>query len=111
MKSEIEFKWIVNLLDSNYLKGGFFNKQIGGCKADFELVAGASQSNKNFRKWINVLIEDKTFEFFEKKKVVGGEVDTYVICYPLLENKLMQNPLYSSTRKIFAKKSPLGLGK
>ncbi len=104
MKPEIEFKWMVNLLNSEFLKGGIFRKQISGCKNDFEVVAGASQSNKEFRKFLNELIKEDCLEFFEKKKVIGGNVDTYVIIGKLLEKRLMSNSLYSPTRKLFEKK-------
>jgi len=104
MKSEIEFKWIVNLLNSKYLKGGFIRKQIGGCKRDFEVEAGASENDKEFRKWINLLIEEGILEFFKKKSVGTSKmVDTYVIKYNELESLLHNNPLCKPAKKVFDK--------
>jgi len=104
MKPEIEFKWIVNLLNSQFLKGGFFRRQSSGCKSEFERIAEAPLNNKEFRKWLNYMIKENVFEFFERKKVIGGNVDTFVINGGKLEKKLRENQIYDPTRKIFEKK-------
>jgi len=97
MKKEVEFMWIIKLLNCQYIKGGIFRKQIGGCKADFERVVGIPEKNKEFRKWLNLLIDKEILEFFEKRKNVGGFIDTFVIVYKKLEKKLMKNPIYDPT--------------
>jgi len=113
MKPEKEFEWIVKLLNSRYLKGGILKFNGGGCKSDFEREVGASENNKEFRKWLEMLIEKGILEFFEKREVgsFGKAVDTYVVVYPKLEELLIANRLYTPTRKIFEKKSIFGLAK
>jgi len=105
MKNEVEFKWIVSLLNCQYIKGGILRREIGGCKSDFERVASVSAKNKEFRKWLNFLIEQGILEFFEKRKAIGGFVDTYVIVYPRLEFLLNENPIYDSTMNYIKKKN------
>lgn len=105
MRSEIEFKWIVNLLNSQFLKGGVFGERIGGCLKDFEIVAGASQNAINFNKWAKELIGNGTFEFVrEIKNPRGGKSKiTYAIIFPKLESKLFKNPLHNPSKGYYWK--------
>ena len=105
MKPEKEYLWIVKLLNSRFLRGGIFKKQIGGCKSDFEKELGLSLSNKEFRKFLNILIRDGCLEFFEKRNIgaCGKVVDTYIIIFKTLEKRLMNNILYPLSKKYFDK--------
>lgn len=85
------------MLDCDYIQGGIFRKQVGGCKADFERVVGVSEKNRVFRKWLDFLIEKRILVFFEKRKAIGGFIDTYVIVYPKMEKMLTENPVYDPT--------------
>jgi len=89
--------WIIKLLNCQYIKGRVFRKPIGGCKADFERVVGVSEKNKEFRNWLNTLVDEGILEVFEKRKSIGGFIDTFVIVYPKLEKKFMENELYNPT--------------
>lgn len=105
MKQEIEYKWIVNLLNSDYLKGGFFKPSLGGCKKDFEKVAQAPENSKEFLKFFKELIEIGTIESCGKKSVGRSSnfVDHYLIIYVKLEKRLRSNVLYFPSKKIFDK--------
>lgn len=98
MKTEIEFKWIVNLLNSEFLAGGFFRKQKSGCKSDFEKVAQAPLNSKEFSGWFDDMIVKKVF-------FCDADEQRFLINASLLEQELKNNPLYSSTRRIFQKKA------
>ena len=81
MKDEKEVFLLVKLRRCNkFQKVGFFGKNIiGGCKSNFEKVLKIPEKNKEFRKFFDELVGDGVLEFFEKRKIVGGFVDTYVI--------------------------------
>lgn len=101
MKKEVELKWIINILNSLYLKGGLFKKKIGGCKKDFEKCAGASESDKAFRIWLDSLIEEGYFEEFEERIIGrGSPVKTYLVIPERFEELLRDNELYQKTERI-----------
>lgn len=70
----------MNILTSNFKKK-MIGSTIPGCKTDFERVACASESNREFRKFFDELVNDGCLVFFEKKDVgsFGHPVDTYII--------------------------------
>jgi len=104
MKPEKEFEWIIKLLNSEFIKGGIFRKRKGGCKSDFEREVGASESCKEFRKWLDFLIQNGILEFFEKKRIRNvKEIDTYAVNYDKLKKLLEKNPLYSLAKRVFDK--------
>ncbi|MBU0958191.1 MAG: hypothetical protein KKF56_05270 [Nanoarchaeota archaeon] len=104
MKPEIEFKWIVNLLNSKFLKGGIFTESVGGCRSDFEKIAKAPENSKEFLKWFKQLIEDGTFELVNNNESTEKKrVNYYVINGGLLEGKLMENELYKPAKGVFYK--------
>ena len=79
MKDEVKIKYLSMLFISKEFKKSFFGKNIGGTKADFERICNVSYKNKEFRKWLNELIELKVLEFFEIRKTDGGSASTYLI--------------------------------
>ena len=99
MKPEKEVLWIVNLLKSRFVKRKF-GGSIGGCKSDFEKVARASENNKDFRGWIDKLIEEGSIEFFERKRVIGKSVNTYVVNSRRLVKRLKNTEFYNSMKEI-----------
>jgi len=110
MKPEKEVLWMVNLLKSKFVKKKF-GFSIGGYKSEFEKVAKASESNKEFRKWFDKLVEDGTIEIFEKKSIGKGRnfVNTYVIDVSKLYKKLKEIELAKNLLKMGAEKeSALG---
>jgi len=102
MKSEIEFKWIVNLLNCPFIKKTF--KTIGGCKKDFERVSGSGENNMEFRRWFDLLIEQGAIEEFGFCDSRGKRVMNYVIIYKKLEKILSKNEIYPSVIKVMDKK-------
>jgi len=100
MKPEKEVLWMVNLLNSKYVKRSF-GVSYGGYKSDFEKVAGASENNKYFRAWLNLLIEEKILEPYKDKKTntFGNDIQTYVINSNKLLAKLRQNWVYKTIGK------------
>lgn len=102
MKSEIEFKWLVNLLTSPYVKK--IIKCQGGCKKDFERVSGSSENNKEFHKWFEYLISIGAIEFYQDIKTRSKTVPTYVVNYKKLSKILFMNKMYPLVEKIAYKK-------
>ena len=78
MKPEKEVFWLVNILKSNF-KRKTFGKSIGGHKSEFEQVANSSLNSKEFRTFLQELIDSGCLEFLEKKYGRGGWLNTYVI--------------------------------
>jgi len=109
VKEEIEFKWIVSLMNSPYLKGGILRKQIGGCKKDFERIACVAENHKIFRQWLDGLIKEGILEFFEYKDEKTRPVKTYVINGGLLEKKLSKNKLYEPVMKYMHTRKFIGI--
>ena len=110
MKPETELKWVINLLNSHYLKGGYFNKQKSGCKKDFEEVAGASLNSRKFGIWIDYLIKIGALEFHEiRENNMSRPINTYIIIYNKLNELLIQNSLYEPMMKYVQKKNPIML--
>jgi len=94
MKPEKEVFWLVNLLNSKFVK-----KRIGacncGCKSDFEKVAGASINDKIFNKWADYLIEIGIFEFSEiGYNKTNIPVKLYFINGSKLIKRLREIPFY-----------------
>lgn len=100
MKKEVEFKWIVNLLNSPFAKSGILKKREGGCKIEFERYAQAPSHNKDFRKFFDLLLNDGCIEFFERKITRGGSADTFIIHKKKLKSKLREYALWKDTIKI-----------
>ena len=101
MESETEFRWIVNLLNSSYIKGYF--KSESGCKRDFERTSGSGENNKYFRKWFDSLLECGVIEFHSNLKSRCKAVPTYVIVYKKLIKILRKNEFYDPTKRIMYK--------
>lgn len=99
MKEEVEFKLIVCLLNSRFVKGLF--KKPGGCKKDFEKVCSVNEKNYEFRKWLDDLIRHGCLEFVQTIKYRGGKVDTYLVNKKFMEEKLKLNPIYNPTIRYF----------
>ena len=100
MKPEQEFHWMVRLLNSPHLKGSIFRKSHVALKKDFERAVETSENNKEFRAWINELIDNKIIEKVGTKKVHSREWGVYVINEGLLEKKLEKSPLFNGVRKV-----------
>ena len=66
MKDEKEALWIAKLLKSKFIKR-IFGGSVGGCISDFEKAVGTYENDKEFRKWMNKLIEEGDIEFYERK--------------------------------------------
>ena len=79
MKDEVKIKYLSLLFISKEFKKSVFGKDIGGTKTDFERVCGVSYKNKEFRKWLDELIEKNVLKFFEIRKTDGGSTSTYLI--------------------------------
>lgn len=110
MKPEKEFKFIIRMLNSNYIKDGLFSKPKGGCKKDYEKLVGASESDKEFYEWINELINFGVLEscgIDESSK--GKEIEHYIINYNLLVKIAENNKIYKESYKFFDSKSNFGL--
>ena len=103
MKSETEYKWIVNLLNSPYIKGLWGNK--GGCKKDFERISGSSENNKEFKKWFDYLLEDGAIEMFGNinTNIYGKSVSVYIIIYKKLIRILRKNDFYQPVKQVMYK--------
>lgn len=100
MKDEKECEWLVNLLNSELFKHS-------GCKSDFERVAGASENNKDFRRWIDLLIERECVVF----SCVKNGVDTYVVDRKKLMDFLRKNRFYENMKRfILNQETALGFG-
>lgn len=102
MKSETEFRWIVNLLNSPYVKGFWGSRS--GCKRDFERISGSGEKNKYFRKWFNFLLECGAIEHYGDTNTHGKFVPGYVVIYKKLYKILIKNKLYISVAKIINEK-------
>ena len=102
MKPETELKWIVNLLNSPYVKGLFKSK--GGCKKEIERVCGSSENNREFYKWFNYLLENGAIEEFGKTDSHSKPVTAYVIIYKKMDKILIKNPLYDKITNVMDKK-------
>lgn len=100
MKPEKEFVWMVNLFNSPYLKKSIFKKQKVALKRDFEKIANASENSKDFRNWINELIDIKIIENIGSKKVYSREWSVYVINGKLLEKKIIKSPLFNDIQNV-----------
>lgn len=61
MGDEKEIVWLVKLLQSKYTKRIIGTKS--GCKRDFEVELCISENDKNFRKFLDVLIQTDILEF------------------------------------------------
>lgn len=99
MKPEKEVFWIVNLLKSKFVRK-LLGEFIVGCRYEFERVAGASENNKSFKEWMDILIEEGCFEPFGKRKFVGGTIDTYVIDKNKLIKRLRKIEFYKDIRNL-----------
>ena len=110
MKEEVEFKWIVNLLNSPFVKGVFNNN--GGCKKDFERYAGASENNSKFSTWFNQMNDCNAIQYSGfKKSSHGRNIESYVIIFKELNEILIGNSLYRPLMKIMDKKYLLRVAK
>jgi hypothetical protein len=100
MKEEKEFKWLLKLRESEFIKKSFGNK--GGCKRDFEIEFRISENDKEFRRWLDLLIIEEVLEVFEVRKVgyVRKPVNTYIINKNKLDKKLNDNKYYQEVKKI-----------
>lgn len=100
MKPETEFKWLVNLLNSSYIKGYF--KTNSGCKKDFERASGSSENNNEFKKWFDFLLEHGAIESYGNvsTNIYGKSVPTYVIVYKKLIKILRKNKFYQPIKKV-----------
>jgi len=101
VRSETEFKWIVNLLNSSYVKGWF--KSTGGCEKDFERISGSGENNNQFAKWFAYLLEVGAIEPYGIVKTHKNSVQAFIIIYKKLIKVLSNNDLYNPTKKIMYK--------
>jgi len=103
MKPEKEVAWGAKLLLSNFVRGIIFTKTRSGCKKDFERECEASENSKEFRIWLEMLIDRGILEFEERRNVgsFSNEVDTYVINKSKLEKLLSRNEVWNNIWKIF----------
>jgi len=96
MKKEVEWKWIVNLLSSDYVKSSFGNNK-SGCKRDFEKIAGASENNKEFHFWLEFLIENG---YLQEAGMINTH-KTYVIIKKRLIELARNHDLYKANKHFF----------
>lgn len=68
MKDELEN--LYKLRDSPFTKKKF-RKQIGATKTDFERICGFKSRNKEFRNWIDSLVDEGCLEFFKEDSIRG----------------------------------------
>lgn len=109
MKKERELIWMVKLLNSEYVRTRSIKKQKSGCKRDFEILVGAPENDKNFRRFLNELIEQGYLVMFEKKRAVGL-IATYVVDSDKLRKRMVENPEYEAVRTaVLREESPLGI--
>lgn len=106
MKPEKEIAWGAKLLNSRFVRGNIFIKGTSGCRKDFERECEASESSKEFRVWIEMLIQRSILEFEERKCTgnFGREVDTYVVNKSKLEKLLSENEVWKEISRIFERK-------
>ena len=98
MKSEIKFKWEINLLDSNLCKGR--NSKVG-CIRDFEVIAKAPESSSEFRDWFERGFNNGIFELVENKNNKSGRPTRF---YKINESKLIkilfENELFAPAKRV-----------
>jgi hypothetical protein len=92
MKEITKFYWIVNLLDSKFVKT-LFNYKLG-TKRDFEIIAQAPENFKPFRVWFDEMIINEVFIKIN---------DSYYIDGRKLENELTKCYLYPKLKRFFDK--------
>jgi predicted transcriptional regulator len=102
MKEDREFKWMANLLSSQYSKYNVFTKE--GIKlSDFESCANESARNKEFSKWFKYLIEKNVVKFLDYKNNPkgGSPIKLYFVSKEKLINLLSENYLFKKLDKVF----------
>lgn len=109
MRSERELFWMVKLLSGPYVRGRIsLGRQKSGCKRDFEQIAGATENDKTFRRFLDVLMEEGCLEFHDRR-VERGAVDCFVVNKQKLKERLKANPVYRELKPIIiAEETALG---
>jgi hypothetical protein len=103
MKPEKEFKWLVILLNSQYI-GGWIKKVRGGCKRDYEKIVGARENDSEFAKWFYGLVQEGCLVLVEDNECHsrnGYRVKNYVVQKKVLHEKFKSNPLYMEAYKVY----------
>ena len=111
MKSEKEFVWLVKILNSDYVPSFLIGRvKKSGCKRDYERLVGVSDSDKTFRKFLNVLIDEGCLEIYEEKKMVGGKYTFFIVNRNLIKKKIENHPIFSHLKNFMIKEySEIGI--
>lgn len=90
MKEEKEVYWLIKILKTEFKKK-VLGKSKGGCKSEFARAVGVSRMDKDFRKFLNELINSGCLEYFQEAKMNGGFIVTYVINEKKIWNMIKNN--------------------
>lgn len=97
MKLEKEFSLLIDL----YLCPAK-NRNSAWCKSEFEKYLGYGQRNKDFRDWLDSLIENNCLIYVgEKPKGLGKLVPVYNVDKSKVHEILEENPLWKKVYDIY----------
>jgi len=93
---ERELIWLMKIVICDYRKK-MFSSTSGGTKADFERVVDIRPKNKDFRSFLNDLIERGELEFFEDREGGGKR---FIVDVGKIMKRIKKDPLASKYYKI-----------
>lgn len=96
MKEEKEVHYLKLIYLSDFMSG-FLKVSHGGTKSDFERICRVSEHDKEFRKWLDLLIKEEILKF---KGLAENKSPLWIASANAILKKLNTIPYYKKYKKV-----------
>jgi len=109
MKEEKEFVLLMQLIESPFDGGGIITKRKSASKGDLERYFGITNKNREFRVWIQHLIEEGCMKASGlERRGFGKPVEVYVVDKKETFKRLKENASYRIAIEFFGDRAFMG---